>query len=282
MIIFDYNQVAIANIMEQIGPSKDAVEEGLVRHMILNTIRSCVKKFKSEYGSEVVIACDDRNYWRRELFPYYKAKRKLDRETSGHDWSSIFECLQKVKEELAEYSHYRVIQVDTAEADDIIAVLAMKYHTHQKVMIVSGDKDFIQLQQYKNVAQYSPITKKFIEDKSPKEQLKRLIIKGDSGDGIPNILSPDNCLVEGVRQKPIMEAKLCNWVNQAPSQFCDTIALRNYSRNEQLIDLSTIPKKIVESIIYTFDDTKPKTKMQFMNYLVSKRLTNLIEVANEF
>ena len=93
MIIFDYQQIAISNLMEQIGSSKTSVDENLVRHMILNTIRTYVKKFKESHGPEIVIACDNRNYWRRDVFPLYKAGRKKSRDASGHDWSSIFESL---------------------------------------------------------------------------------------------------------------------------------------------------------------------------------------------
>jgi len=139
MIIFDFNQVAISNLMEQIGSSKTAVEESLVRHMILNSLRTYVKKFRDSHGPEVIIACDNKKYWRRDIFPHYKASRKKIREASGHDWAAIFDCLAKIKQELKDYSPYKVIDVDTAEADDIIAVLAMKYSATQKVMILSSD-----------------------------------------------------------------------------------------------------------------------------------------------
>ena len=268
--------------MEHIGSSKDPVDVNLVRHMILNSIRSSVKKFKAEYGSNIVIACDDRKYWRREIFPHYKGKRAKSREESGHDWTSIFSCIETVKEELYNYSPYIVLQCDTAEADDIIGVLVTRFSPSEKVMIISGDKDFVQLHN-KNVKQYSPILKKFVESEySAKEQLRRLIIKGDTGDGIPNILSADDSIMTGTRQKSIYEAKLVEWVNQDPKTFCDDVALKKFLRNESLIDLSKIPDNIQQSIIYKYDNTKPKTKMQFMNYLVSKRLTNLLGVADEF
>ena len=145
MIIFDFNQVAISNLMEQIGSSKTAVDESLVRHMILNTIRTYVKKFKASHGPEVVIACDNKKYWRREIYPHYKAGRKKARESSGHDWNSIFDCLGKIKQELKDYSPYKVIDVDTCEADDIIATLTLKFSATEKIMILSSDKDFAQL-----------------------------------------------------------------------------------------------------------------------------------------
>jgi 5'-3' exonuclease len=278
----DFNQVAISNLMEQIGSSKTPVDESLVRHMILNTIRTYVKKFKAEFGPNIIIACDNKKYWRREIFPYYKANRKKSRESSGHDWNSIFECLNKIRDELREHSPYKVIEVDTAEADDIIAVLSIKHSANEKVMILSSDKDFAQLQKYPNVEQYSPILKKFIKEPLPSAQLKQLVIRGDKSDGIPNILSKDDTFVEGVRQKPITEAKIINWMNQKPEEFCTEEMLRNYNRNEILIDLTRIPENLKQNIIDTYESSKGHTRQEFMNYMVANRLKNLIEVIDEF
>ena len=282
MIIFDFNQVAISSLMEQIGSSKKPVEESLVRHMILNVIRTYVKKFKATHGPEVVIACDNKHYWRRDIFPQYKASRKKNRDASGHDWASIFECLHKIKEELKENSPYKVVDVDTCEADDIIAVLTMKYAAHGKVMILSSDKDFAQLQKFPNVEQFSPILKKFIKEQLPAAQLKQMIIRGDKGDGIPNILSPDGVFTEGGRQKPITEVKIIQWMNQQPEEFCVGEMLRNYKRNEMLIDLSKIPNNLQESILDKYDSVQPKTRQVFMNYMINNRLKNLLEVIDEF
>jgi 5'-3' exonuclease len=282
MILFDFNQVAIANLMEQIGSSKTPVDESLVRHMILNTIRTYVKKFKTTHGPEVIIACDNKKYWRRDVFPYYKAHRKKARESSGHDWGSIFEVLNKIRDELKNHSPYKVLDIDTAEADDVIAVLATKYSATEKVMILSSDKDFAQLQKFPNVEQYSPILKKAIKEPLPNVQLKQLIIRGDKGDGIPNILSKDETFIDGARQKPITEAKIINWLNQDPTEFCNDEMLRNFKRNEMLIDLTQIPETLKQSIIDTYENTKGHTRQEFMNYMIANRLKNLIEVIDEF
>lgn len=282
MIIFDFNQVAISNLMEQIGSSKTAVDESLVRHMILNTIRTYIKKFKESHGPEVIIACDSKNYWRREIFPHYKAGRKKARESSGHDWGSIFDCLNKIRDELKTHSPYKVIEVETCEADDIIAVLVQKHSATQKIMILSSDKDFAQLQRFTNVEQYSPILKKYIKEPLPLAQLKQLIIRGDKGDGIPNILSADDCFVTATRQKPITEAKIIGWMNQEPKEFCNDLMLRNFSRNETLIDLTKIPQNLIESILHTYENAKGHSKQEFMNYMIANRLKNLIEVIDEF
>jgi 5'-3' exonuclease len=282
MIIFDFNQVAISNLMEQIGNSKTDVDESLVRHMILNTIRTYIKKFKESHGPEVVIACDNKNYWRREIYPHYKANRKKARDASGHDWNTIFECLNKIRDELKTKSPYKVISVDTCEADDIIATLVQKYSATQKIMILSSDKDFAQLQKFSNVDQFSPILKKYIKEPLPAAQLKQMIIRGDKGDGIPNILSADDVFVIGGRQKPITEVKIINWMNQEPKDFCNDEMLRNYSRNEILIDLTKIPERLTTEILHTYESAKTSSKHEFMNYMIANRLKNLIEVLDDF
>lgn len=282
MIIFDFNQVAISNLMEQIGSSKTKVDEGLVRHMILNTIRTYVKRFKKTHGPEVVIACDNKKYWRRDIFEHYKAGRKKARQSSGHDWNTIFECLNKIRDELKEFSPYKVIDVDSCEADDVIAVLASKFSANEKVMILSSDKDFAQLQRFPNVEQYSPILKKYIKEPLPLIQLKQLVIRGDKSDGIPNILTRGDVFVTGGRQRPITEAKIIKWINQKPVDFCTEDMLINFSRNEMLIDLTKIPENLKESILDTYENTKGCTKQEFMNYMVANRLKILIEHINEF
>jgi hypothetical protein len=282
MILVDYNQVAISNLMEQIGSSKTPIDESLVRHMILNTIRTYVKKFKESHGPEVVIACDNKNYWRREIYPHYKSNRKKARDASGHDWNTIFECLNKIRDELRDHSPYKVISVDTCEADDVIATLVQKYSSTQKIMILSSDKDFAQLQRYTNVEQYSPILKKYIKEPLPLLQLKQLIIRGDKGDGIPNILSADDVFVSGGRQKPITEAKIIGWMNQEAKEFCNEDMLRNFSRNEMLIDLMKIPERLANEILHTYESAIGHSKQDFMNYMIANRLKNLIEVLDDF
>lgn len=283
MLLFDLNQVMISNLMMQIGnsPSKSKVEEGLVRHMVLNTIRLHVKNFR-EYG-KVVIACDNKKYWRRELFPNYKASRKKVREASEHDWNAIFECLNKIRDELKEHSPYTVLDVDGAEADDVIGVLSSEYSQREKIMILSSDKDFIQLHTNTNVHQYSPILKKKITSDNPSKFLKEMIIRGDANDGIPNILSDDNVFVDERRQSPISKKKLDLWIDQNPDEVFDKPELKhNYMRNRDLIDLSYIPASIRNDILNKFNSIKPASKQKFMNYLIQNKLKNLIEVLDEF
>lgn len=286
MIILDLNQVMISNMMMHLG-NNDEVNEDLVRHMILNSIRLYKQKFSAEYG-ELVIACDDRNYWRKSVFPYYKAHRKEDREKSTHDWNRIFEVLNKIRDEIRDNFPYKVIQVDRAEADDIIGVLAHNYgafllnETTEKILILSGDKDFGQLQKYANVEQYSPVLKKWIRVNDPRRFLREHIMRGDRGDGIPNFLSNDSSIINKERQKPLAAKKLDLWVDENPESFCDERMLRNYKRNEQLVDLEMIPEEISREIMNQYLEYETPKRSGLLNYFIKNKLKNLMDSIGEF
>ena len=281
MIIVDLNQVMISTLMMQIGNHKNIkLEEDLVRHMVLNSLRAHKVKFSAEYG-EMVIACDDKNYWRKQVYPYYKANRKKEREASELDWNTLFESLNKIRQELKDYFPYKVIQVEHAEADDIIAVLVKEYHSQGKLLILSGDKDFGQLQKYPNVTQYSPVLKKYISCTNPDLFLKEHILKGDSSDGIPNFLSEDNVFVMGIRQSPVTSKRLAGWILQEPEQFCNEAMLRNYKRNQRLIDLEFVPDEIKTQTLEQYN-TQIKDRSKLFNYFIQYQLKNLMEHINEF
>lgn len=283
MIIVDLNQISISNLMMQIGNHTNMkIEEDLVRHMILNTIRLNNQKFRDQYG-DIVIACDNKRYWRREVFPYYKANRRKAREKSDLDWNAVFECLRKIKEELKEHFPYKVIDVDGAEADDVIGTLVHKHASSgEQILILSGDKDFVQLQDYQTVKQYDPIRKKYIEHNNPQQYTKEHVIKGDPGDGIPNFLSQDNCLVVGARQKPIRTKLLEQWVAMDPRDFCNDEQLRNYKRNDTLINLQNIPSDVKERVTKEYEQQENKPRSKLLDYFIQHRLKNLMEHLNEF
>ena len=213
MILVDLNQVMISNLMGQLHSSRtNEVDEDLLRHMVRNGIRSYRNKFSEEYG-ELVICCDDTNNWRKDSFPYYKAHRKTNRDESDLDWPNIFNCLNAIRDELKEFFPYKHIRVNRCEADDIIGTICHQEGVamgdgKEKILILSGDKDFIQLQVYSNVSQYDPVRKKMVKHNDPAQYLLEHIAKGDRGDGIPNALSADDTFVSGGRQKPMRANRL--------------------------------------------------------------------------
>ena len=283
MILVDLNQVLLAGLMVQISGQKNVkLEEDLIRHLALNILRGHIKQFRHEYG-EVVLCCDNKKYWRKEFFPFYKAGRKKTREKSDLDWHLIFDILGKIKQELKDNFPYRVIDVDGAEADDIIGTLTPIYSQTEKVLILSSDGDFLQLQMYgKNVKQYNPTQKKFITSKNPLEELKAKIIGGDRGDGIPNILSPGDTFVREIRQKVMTEARLTTFMSANYGEYEDETARIGYSRNQTLIDLRNIPGEIKNSIIDTYNNTTPALRSKLIPYFMAKKLKNLMDVIEEF
>ena len=283
MILVDLNQVLLAGLMAQIANQKGKLDEHLIRHMILNIIRTHVKNFKGEYG-DIILCCDNRKYWRKEYFPFYKAGRKKTREKSDLDWHLIFDMLAKFKVELRENFPYKVIDVEGAEADDIIGTLVPRHAPHEKILILSSDGDFLQLQQYGvNVKQYNPSQKKYVKSTDPLLELKEKIIRGDKGDGIPNIFSPSDCFVRDLRQKPITKGMLDKIINEDlnhPNWSADAVA--GFSRNKVLIDLTQIPTEIKEKIINTYEETVPAKRNKLLNYFIEHKLKNLMEVIEEF
>lgn len=275
MIIIDMNQVMISNLMAQI--KRDFLDEKLVRHMVLTSLRFYEKQYVEEYG-EVVLAYDSRHYWRKDIFPYYKQNRKKDREKSGHDWGNIFEVLNKIRDEIKEYFPYKVIEVYGAEADDVISTLCKNKGPKEKILILSGDKDFIQLQKYPGVTQYNPITKRPVTHENPHKFIKEHVMRGDKSDGIPNFLSEDDCIVQGVRQKPISQKKIAKWVDQKPHEFCtDTQQLRNYHRNQRLIDFDCVPEEIEGQILQEYKSINISEKKVPLEYFKEHQLNDLMQ-----
>lgn len=269
----------------QLGNHTNAqLEENMVRHMVLNSLRSYRKKFSDEYG-ELIIACDNSNYWRKQIFPYYKANRKKNIENSELNWKSIFECMNKIRAELKEFFPYRVIEIESAEADDVIGTLVTEFgsslNTGEKILILSGDKDFIQLHKFANVKQYDPTRKKWISHDDPSKFLKEHIMKGDAGDGVPNILSSDNCFVVGERQRPLTAKKIEKFMEMDPSKL-DTVVARNYFRNAQLIDLSYTPEEIREKVMKEYNSQNNRDRSKLINYFIANKLKNLTEYISEF
>ena len=284
MILVDLNQVMISNMMMQVGNHQNAqIDENMLRHMILNSLRFNRQKFHREFG-ELIICADDKNYWRRQVYAYYKAGRRKHREESELDWNSIFQALNKIRDELKEFFPYRVIQIETAEADDIIGTIV---HTEGEqlntgsnpILILSGDKDYIQLHKYANVKQYDPTRKRWISNSNPEMYLHEHILKGDKGDGVPNVLSPDNTFVMNNRQRPVTKKRLLEW---ADINNMDEEVKRNYMRNKAVIDLELVPDRIKDQILNEYEAENPKDRSQLLNYFIKNKLRNLMESISEF
>lgn len=278
MILIDFTQTIIAGLMAQLKYNDGEIDENLLRHMILNSLRNYAKRYKDDYG-DIVLCTDAANPWRRNYFPLYKANRKKAREADDKDWKLIFDTLQVVKDEIRENFPFYYMYVENCEADDIIAILAKHYHKQEDILIISGDKDFQQLQKYPNIMQFSPNLNKDIVCEEPDVFLQEHILKGDKSDGIPNILSNDNCLDEGIRQTPMRKSVVDKYLRITIEK--DDKYYRNYLRNQTLIDLDFIPSEIEDDILNQFSMQTPPTGRVF-DYLAKNRLNMLLDNVEDF
>ena len=282
MILLDFSNIIVGSIMVAHKiPNEERTSEDFIRHLVLNSIRNYRTKYKSKFG-EIVICVDNSSSWRKNEYKYYKAHRKIKREKQdkeGMDWAALFQTINKIILEIDEFFPYKVVSVPHAEGDDVIAVLA---RNNEKSIIISSDKDFTQLQKFKNIKQFSPIQKKMLSVSDPYKYLKEHIIRGDKGDGIPNILSADDCIVEGVRQKPISKKKLEVWMKAKPEDFCKNGMAEKWERNRKLIDFDCIPSELVKAIVSEYDKEKTPKQGQLLNYFISKKLKYLMEHIGDF
>lgn len=284
-ILVDYNQVMLASLFVSIGNHTNAeVDENMIRHMFLNSIRFNRKKFNEEFG-EIVICADGKNSWRRELFPYYKAGRRKSREESELDWNELFRIINQIRSELHEHFPYKVLHFDHCEADDIIGVICHTYGTElntgsEQFLILSGDKDYQQLQRYANVKQYNPVMKKWVQNSQPDKYLTEHIIRGDVGDGVPNILSADNTIVVGDRQKALTSKRM-EELFKGPEHMDETTRARYY-RNKMMIDLNEVPEKYKVQILEAYEQEKEVGRSGLFDFFVKKKLKNLLTDIQDF
>ena len=297
MILVDYSQVALSGILafQRELKGNETEVKNLIRHVTLSTLKSYKKKYGKEYG-ELVVCCDGRKYWRREFFENYKAGRKKAREKSDLDWGLIFDTLNEMRRDIAEHFPYRVIHVDRAEADDIIAILTKwaqendlvmdgLFEEPQKILILSSDGDFKQLHQIGNVKQWSPMQKKYVVGTKQEIIEKKIehIVKGDAGDGVPNILSKDDVFVTGERQKPMSAKRLQEFFENGFIACKNDEERRNWHRNATLVDFEFIPEDVKNTIIESYINNKPKgDHMSVMNYLIANRCRLLLDEIEEF
>ena len=267
----------IANVFATMKNNQE-IDEDFLRHMVLNTYRMFRTKFKKEYG-ELVICNDATNYWRKEFFPYYKASRKKHMDKSDIDWSNIFNTMDTIKKEIKETFPYKNLKIDRTEADDIIGVICERYHDREKILIVSSDKDFQQLQRFSNVFQYSPSKKKLITCENPETFLLEHIIKGDSSDGIPNILSDSDVFVEENKRQNPCGGKKINSIKENLGEWTDS---DNWKRNQTLIDMRKIPVEYKNKILKEFDTEVDDQRSHLLNYFIKKNLRNLIANIGDF
>lgn len=285
MVLVDFNGLAIGSIMGQLSRGEE-LSENLVKHIIINNLRIYRNKYKEADYGKMVIACDSYS-WRKDVFPEYKAQRKANRATDKHDWPMIFDLIEDTLNDLRENFPYAVIKIDSAEADDIIGALTVHKSTPligEDVVIISADKDFIQLQQYGHVIQWSPMFNKMIKEDNPRKYLFEHLLKGDAGDGVPNANSHDDVFTTGSRQTPMTQKQIDKyWDNHDDLEMImKPNVYRNFMRNVQMIDLTNTPDGIREEAINKYDNYIYPPRSNILTYLIEHRMKMLIDNAAEF
>lgn len=281
-ILVDFTPIIISAVNAGDKAFGENLTEGIIRHLSLNMILSFKKQFSEKFG-RMIICIDSGNVWRKDYFPHYKFSRRKSREDSPLDWELIFSSIKNLVQEMKDYLPYHVIECERCEADDVIGTLVEYFESNeliadgfdlvpQNTVIISRDKDFKQLHK-KNVVQWNPLEKKWIRELSPTNYLIEQIIKGDSSDGVPNILSQDDSFVLKIRQKPIRQTYIDNIIKNGITEDIK----ERYNRNKQLVDLSMIPSEYKNKIIENYKSYKPQPKSRLLNYIVDKQLKNLYE-----
>lgn len=285
MILIDTNQVIISAMFAE-SRGKPTFNKELVRHMVLNTIRKIKVNYRWDYGSPIVLCYDGKDTWRKKVFPYYKANRKTKRDNSDFDWNAFFDFINELRDDIRKHFPYLVLHLDGCEGDDIIATLVKKYRgTGPPILIVSSDSDFNQLIHPKNVHRYDTLKKKLITEGITENDMWLNIAEGDTSDGIPNVLSADDVLVDPLkRQTPLTKKRYSEIFVDQPAEITDEL-LRNIGRNSTLINFEYIPANITDSILYAYEQESNRVKNKQSNvleYLVSKNMQNLTANASEF
>jgi len=283
MILIDFSNIAISNFMVHHSQSKGNVSGMILRHMILNSIRKSIRQFKHTHINGGVWICCDNGSWRKDFFPLYKANRKKDEKI---DWIFYKKVVDEFRQELQEYFPVRVISYPKAEADDVIATMVKTYKNRYPIMILSGDKDFLQLHN-SSTKQYAPVLEKFVTVECPTKFLLEKICQGDSGDGVTNIRSDADTLVtEGKRQLPVSQKNLQDWITRKPEDFCDPKMLENWKRNKVLVDLLTcIPQEIEDGVLNLASaefTRKIPGPGDTQRYLIKNKMVVLMEGLEDF
>lgn len=289
MILIDNNQVLLGSLFALTKGDAAQFSEDLLRHTVLNIYRTYRQKFRD--AGEIVLCHEGGKCWRNSVFPQYKQNRAKAKASSDVDWKAVYGMIDGIREEIRDVFPYRHMRVQGAEADDVIATLTKHHSANEQVIIVSSDKDFQQLQIYPNVRQWSPVTKGFVVCKNPTEFLVDHILGGDSSDGIPNILSDDDCFVtDGKRQTPLTSKKSAAIQEQilvmgnqiAVNTNMPDKVKRNWDRNRCMVDFRYIPVELEQSILQRYADSTPTRKGDILSYLMEHKMRNLVEVVSEF
>jgi hypothetical protein len=285
--LLDFNPLVIAKTAtatKELGVTK--VDLLAIKNYFFRDILHIRQKFRD--AGEFIICRDAKSNWRKDFFPYYKINRKDARAEMPFDWELCKEAIEVIGQDLVDWFPYKVVQTEKAEADDVIAVLTKHIRgwkpgmgicvKDEEVTIGSRDGDFLSLQIIPGVQQYSLIDKKYLRETDPEGFLRRKILKGDTGDGVPNVLSEDDSIAMKIRQKPITEARITTWEShwKETGQLHPDLDFAKYDRNKRLVDLvDGIPQEISDQILQDYKACTPTNRLKTASYFIHNRMQEL-------
>jgi hypothetical protein len=272
MILIDLSQVAYALAYYLPQP----LAERDFRQAILLKIAQVRGRLMKDYGKTTILCCDGATpYWRHDVFPLYKMGRHRQKGREHREAAS--RLLKQFIPEFAEAFPFRTICIPHIEADDIIATVAISA-VHPTV-IVSRDTDFVQLESNRHVRRFHPFDLYMYErSESPEDELLTKVIRGDTTDCIPNVLSEDHVFVsQGTRQKTMTAKRFETIRDTLVASGWEALPRelhRQYQRNEALISADRIPEWVREAIRTEMNHLPPSGRAH--KYCMKHRLTNVM------
>jgi 5'-3' exonuclease len=211
------------------------------KKMYMESIIKLIKK--KQFDKSTIIFCMDAprdTLWRNSLSDKYKSDR-ADMSLKNN-FKSVFDYTYStlIPHIIKSHTNIHKMKVDKMEADDIIATITI--HS-DKVIIVSGDNDFLQLGR-EGVQFINYKSKKFIEhDKLEAAKiLENKIIIGDKSDNISGIF--DKKISAAKRKELLADKKLFDaYLAENP------MVKKQYEMNRKMIDFNCIPVRYVNKIM---------------------------------
>ncbi len=290
---------------------------GMALHLTLASVNQVVRK----YGIDHVVFCLEGRSWRKDIYPQYKAHRKVAEqaltESEQEENKMFWETYDIFTTFLREKTNVSVLRHERAEADDLIARF-VHLHPDDEHYIISSDSDYVQLIA-ENVKQYNGVSNQLItlegyfddkgkpvKDKKTKEpkllgdpqfHLFEKIMRGDAGDNVfsayPGVRTKGSKNKVGLIEAYADRTKQgFNWNNMMLQRWVDPDGVEFrvkelYERNKLLIDLTAQPDEIKDKVDASIasgvrTQTTPQVGIHFMKFCGKYELAKISEQAETY
>ncbi len=276
----------------------DTTIAGLAHHAALTTLN----KYNREFKPHKLILCCDRKSWRKAYTAseeavtpkQYKGNRRQKMTPAEQKkYAAFMDHLREFEEIIDEHTSVITMAEIGLEADDIMAgvcqVLTMD--EDNEVILVTADKDMIQLLRYPNVRLIDPASGK---DRTLDEWdgdanlfMFEKCIRGDRGDWVQSAYPR-------VKKTRIMKAwnddfELANMMNETwihPDDGKEYIVKQLFKENQLLMDLTKQPDDIqltiVKTVLRGLKDPGTFSYFHFMRFLGKYKMEKLSQNVETF